>query len=113
MNPKEVRQEELYEQFQEWLNTCPIKITNYEDNTTEFAVDFEIVDEDLEDLVAYAQEQLRSYLDNLSYHELKEEINNNDEELFDELVDNVTSDSKELIYTDEQKRLTTLEELGG
>ena len=68
---------------------------------------------DLEDLVAYAQEQLRSYLDNLSYHELKEEINNNDEELFDELVDNVTSDSKELIYTDEQKRLTTLEELGG
>ena len=68
---------------------------------------------DLEDLIAYAQEQLRSYLDNLSYHELKEEINNNDEELFDELVDNVTSDSKELIYTDEQKRLTTLEELGG
>ena len=45
---------------------------------------------DLEDLVAYAQEQLRSYLDNLSYPELKEEINNNDEELFDELVDNVT-----------------------
>ena len=29
-----------YEQFQEWLNQCPIKITNYEDNTTEFAVDF-------------------------------------------------------------------------
>ncbi len=50
MNPKEVRQEELYEQFQEWLNTCPIKITNYEDNTTEFAVDFEIVDEDLEEV---------------------------------------------------------------
>ena len=44
---------------------------------------------DLEDLVAYAQDQLRSYLDNLSYHELKEEIDNNDEELFDELVDNV------------------------
>ena len=50
MNPKEVRQEELSEQFQEWLNTCPIKITNYEDNTTEFAVDFEIVDEDLEEV---------------------------------------------------------------
>ena len=50
MNPKEVRQEELYEQFQEWLNQCPIKITNYEDNTTEFAVDFEIVDEDLEEV---------------------------------------------------------------
>ena len=45
---------------------------------------------DLEDLVAYAQDQLRSYLDNLSYHELKEEIDNNDEELFDELVNGVT-----------------------
>jgi hypothetical protein len=52
---------------------------------------------DLEDLVAYAQEQLRSYLDNLSYHELKEEIINNDEELFDELVDNVTANPTEVI----------------
>ena len=52
---------------------------------------------DLEDLVAYAQEQLRSYLDNLSYHELKEEIINNDEELFDELVDNVTANTTEVI----------------
>ena len=49
---------------------------------------------DLEDLIAYAQEQLRSYLDNLSYHELKEEINNNDEELFDELVYNVCSEDR-------------------
>ena len=54
---------------------------------------------DLEDLVAYAQEQLRSYLDNLSYHELKEEINNNDEELFDELVDNVTSEDSNCMQT--------------
>ena len=42
MDLNEVKQEELYEQFQEWLNQCPIKITNYEDNITEFAVDFEI-----------------------------------------------------------------------
>ena len=35
-----IEQEEQYEQFQEWLNQCPIKITNYEDNTTEFAIDF-------------------------------------------------------------------------
>ena len=40
MDLKEVKQEELYEQFQEWLNQCPIKITNYEDNANEFAVDF-------------------------------------------------------------------------
>jgi len=34
--------EVLYEEFQEWLNQCPIKITNYEDNVDEFAVDFKI-----------------------------------------------------------------------
>ena len=43
-----------YEEFQEWLNQCPIKITNYEDNTTEFAIDFsmevEIEDEDADEV---------------------------------------------------------------
>jgi len=42
MDLKEVRQEELYEQFQEWLNQCPLKITDYTDNVTDFAVDFSI-----------------------------------------------------------------------
>ena len=45
---------------------------------------------DTKDLVRYATEQLTNYYDGLSYHELKEEVNNHDEELFDELVDNVT-----------------------
>ena len=35
-----------YEEFQEWLNQCPIKITEYQDNVTDFAIDFEIVDDD-------------------------------------------------------------------
>ena len=49
MDLKEVTQEELYEQFQEWLNQCPIKITDYTDNATEFAVDFSLeIDEQLE-----------------------------------------------------------------
>ena len=49
MELKEVKQEELYEQFQEWLNQCPIKITDYTDNATEFAVDFSLeIDEQLE-----------------------------------------------------------------
>ena len=39
-------EEVLYEEFQEWLNQCPIKITEYQDNVTDFAIDFEIVDED-------------------------------------------------------------------
>ena len=42
MDLKEVRQEELYEQFQEWLNKCPIKIIEYTDNVTEFAIDFSL-----------------------------------------------------------------------
>ena len=45
---------------------------------------------DTKDLVRYATEQLTNYYDGLSYHELREEVNNHDEELFDELVDNVT-----------------------
>ena len=40
MYVSEERQEELYEQFQEWLSQCPIKITDYTDNATEFAIDF-------------------------------------------------------------------------
>ena len=39
MYVSEESQEEQYEQFQEWLNQCAIKITNYEHNTTEFAID--------------------------------------------------------------------------
>ena len=45
---------------------------------------------DTKDLVRYATEQLTNYYDGLSYHELEQEVNNHDEELFDELVDNVT-----------------------
>ena len=45
---------------------------------------------DMQALIQYAQEQLAEYFDRLSDVELKEDINNYDEELYDELVDNVT-----------------------
>ena len=45
---------------------------------------------DMKDLICYAQQQLAQYFDSLSDIELKEDIDNNDEELYDELVDNVT-----------------------
>jgi len=48
---------------------------------------------DMQDLIEYAQEQLATYLDKLSDIELKEEIDNRDDELFDELVDNVTNET--------------------
>ena len=46
---------------------------------------------DMDSLVQYAQEQLANYFDKCSDIELKEDIDNYDEELWEELVDNITS----------------------
>jgi len=48
---------------------------------------------DMDSLVQYAQEQLANYFDKCSDIELKEDIDNYDEDLFDELVDNVTNET--------------------
>ena len=48
---------------------------------------------DMDSLVQYAQEQLANYFDKLSDSELKEDVDNYDEELYDELVDNVTNET--------------------
>ena len=48
---------------------------------------------DMDSLVQYAQEQLANYFDKCSDIELKEDIDNYDEGLFDELVDNVTNET--------------------
>ena len=45
---------------------------------------------DYKTLEVYAKEQMADYMDKLSYWEIKEEIDNYNPELFDELVDNVT-----------------------
>ena len=36
----EIKQEEQYEKFQQWLDDCPVKITNYQDFTDEFKITF-------------------------------------------------------------------------
>ena len=46
MDLKEVRQEELYEQFQQWLNDCPVKMIDYQDFTDQFQITFEVNLED-------------------------------------------------------------------
>ena len=51
------------------------------------------------DLVRYAQEQLIDALNQYSIDELKEDVDNFDEDLFDELVDNVTQQYAELPKT--------------
>ena len=69
---------------------------------------------DVKTLEQFVRDTLTDDFNKLSNSELQDEIKYSfDEETLDELVDNVTTNSKELIYTDEQKRLTTLEELGG
>ena len=45
---------------------------------------------DTKDLVRYATEQLTSYYNEGSLDDLKEDVDNYDEDLYDELVDNVT-----------------------
>ena len=35
-----IEQEEQYELFQEWLDACPLNITNYRDYTDEFEITF-------------------------------------------------------------------------
>ena len=45
---------------------------------------------DTKDLMRYAIDGITEYLVTLSDSELKEEVSNYDDELFDELVDNVT-----------------------
>ena len=45
---------------------------------------------DRECLLTIVNDHLTNYMDSLSYWDLKEEINNHNDGLFDELVDNVT-----------------------
>ena len=47
---------------------------------------------DYKSLEQYAHEQMTNYFDNLILSEIKEEIDNHDPELYDELVDNVTNE---------------------
>ena len=53
---------------------------------------------DMDSLVQYAQEQLANYFDKCSDIELKEDINNYDDNdgLYEELVDNVTTEITEV-----------------
>ena len=60
------------------------------DELTQQYVEIVVDSMDMDSLVQYAQEQLANYFDKLSDSELKEDVDNYDEELYEELVDNVT-----------------------
>ena len=59
---------------------------------------------DMECLLTIAEDHVTNYCEKLSDSELKEEIDNHDDELFDELVDNVNIE-------DEDAKLQHLEEI--
>ena len=63
------------------------------DELTSQYVELVVDSMDMDSLVQYAQEQLANYFDKLSDSELKEDVDNYDEDLFDELVDNVTNET--------------------
>ena len=80
------------------------KLTNLQrDELIEQYVELVVDNMSEKDLVRYAQEQLADYIDKLSDIEIKEEVDNYDEELFDELVDNVTNETC-LLYTSPSPR---------
>ena len=63
-------------------------------------VDIVVDSMDLESLVQYVKEDLHNHYQSLSYPELEEEIKCSfDEETLDELIDNVTSETTEVIWT--------------
>ena len=74
-------------------------ITNKELNSSqrdeliEQYVELVVDNMDTKDLVRYAQEQLTDYFNKLSDSEIKEDIDCYDDELYSELVDNVTNET--------------------
>ena len=63
------------------------------DGLIEQYVELVVDNMDTKDLVRYAIDGITDYLEKLSDSELKEEVGNYDEDLFDELVDNITNET--------------------
>ena len=63
------------------------------DELTEQYVELVVDGMETKDLVRYAIEQLTSYYNEGSIDDLKEDVDNYDEELYDELVDNVKDET--------------------
>ena len=64
-----------------------------QDKLIEQYVDLVVDSMDMDSLLQYAKDGITEYLVTLTKEELKEEVGNYDEDLFDELVDNVTNET--------------------
>ena len=69
------------------------------DELIEQYVELVVDNMDTKDLARYAIDGITEYIETLSDSELKEEVGNYDEELYDELVDNVTQQYAKLPNT--------------
>jgi len=64
-----------------------------QDKLIEQYVDLVVDSMDMDSLLQYAKDGITEYMVTLTKEELKEEVDNYDEDLFDELVDNVTNET--------------------
>jgi len=64
-----------------------------QDKLIEQYVDLVVDSMDMDSLLQYAKDGITEYIVTLTKEELKEEVDNYDEDLFDELVDNVTNET--------------------
>ena len=69
------------------------------DELIEQYVELVVDNMDTKTLAQYVTDDLRCHFESVSLHELKDEVDNFDEELFDELVDNVTQQYAKLPNT--------------
>ncbi len=64
-----------------------------QDKLIEQYVELVVDSMDMDSLLQYAKDGITEYMVTLTKEELKEEVDNYDEDLFDELVDNVTNET--------------------
>ena len=83
------------------------------DELTQQYVEIVVDNMDTKDLVRYAIEQLTSYYNEGSMDDLKEDVDNYDEELYDELVDNVTQQYPKQLNTFEKQTFIDINNTGG
>ena len=84
------------------------------DQLIEQYVDLIVDSMELEDLVSYVTNDMTEFLEKLTDNELKEEISlTNDEELYDELVDNVTQQYPKQLNTFEKETFIDINNTGG
>ena len=83
------------------------------DELTQQYVEIVVDNMDTKDLVRYSIEQLIAYHNEDSIECLKEDIDNYDEELYDELVDNVTQQYPKQLNTFEKQTFIDINNTGG